>query len=191
MYKRNYHPDENIVFKTKNYGFTSPKSTGLEPLSNALVQIDAALKKEETDRIAEDIRINARVDKEITDRESADEAIRSMLKNCYFQNITPFTGNFGAYKNFIIQFIQIGNTVNFTLIINCKGTFDISLADLFINGTIDGRFPLNTLLATDVSDTLERAEIRVYPNSTAIQVKTTASTTKTFCLNGTMTLNAA
>lgn len=45
MYKKDYHPDENIVFDTKNYGFTSPKSTGLEPLSNALVQIDAALKK--------------------------------------------------------------------------------------------------------------------------------------------------
>ena len=60
MYKKDYHPDENMVFKTKNYAFTSPKSTSLEPLSNALVQVDAALKKEETDRIAEDIRINAR-----------------------------------------------------------------------------------------------------------------------------------
>ena len=81
MYKRDYHPDENIVFKTKNYGFASPKSTGLEPLSNALVQIDAALKKEETERIAEDIRIDARVSKEITDRESADaEILRKCLK---------------------------------------------------------------------------------------------------------------
>ena len=53
MYKRDYHPDENIVFDTKNYGFTSPKSTGLEPLSNALVQIDAALKKEETEEKTE------------------------------------------------------------------------------------------------------------------------------------------
>lgn len=191
MYKRDYHPDENIVFKTKNYGFDAPKSTPLEPLSNALVQVDSALKKEETDRVAEDIRINARVDKEITDRESADEAIRAMLKNYYLQNITPFTGNYGAYENFIIQFIQIGNTVNFTLTINCNGTFDIELADLFINGTIDGRVPANTLVATDYSDAQERAEIRVYPNSTAIQVKTTASATKPFCLNGTLTLNAA
>lgn len=80
MYKKDYHPDENIVFDTKNYGFTSPKSTGLEPLSNALVQIDAALKKEETERIAEDVRINGRVDKEIEDRENADAAINAALK---------------------------------------------------------------------------------------------------------------
>ena len=79
MYKRDYHPDENIVFDTKNYGFTSPKSTGLEPLSNALVQIDAALKKEETERIEEDVRINGRVDKEITDRENADIAISNRI----------------------------------------------------------------------------------------------------------------
>ena len=81
MYKKDYHPDESIVFDTKNYGFTSPKSTGLEPLSNALVQIDAALKKEETERIEEDIRINARVDKEIEDRENADNIINAHLAN--------------------------------------------------------------------------------------------------------------
>lgn len=81
MYKKDYHPDESIVFDTKNYGFTSPKSTGLEPLSNALVQIDAALKKEETERIKEDIRINERVDKEINDRTNADNTISKQLKN--------------------------------------------------------------------------------------------------------------
>lgn len=81
MYKRDYHPDENIVFDTKNYGFTSPKSTGLEPLSNALVQIDAALKKEETDRIAEDVRINGRVDKEIEDRQKDVSALNNRVDN--------------------------------------------------------------------------------------------------------------
>ncbi len=79
MYKRDYHPDENIVFKTKNYNFDAPKSTPLEPLSNALVQIDSALKEEEVARIAEDERINARVDKEIVDRTSADNTINAHL----------------------------------------------------------------------------------------------------------------
>lgn len=188
MYKRDYHPDENIVFKTKNYGFDAPKSTPLEPLSNALVQIDAALKKEEADRIVQDVSIHARIDTEIATRESADEAMRSMLKNYYLQNITPFAGYYGAYENFIMQFIQIKNTVNFTLTINCKGTFDIKLADLFINGSIYWRTPANTLIATDYY-AQERAEIRIYPNSSAIQVKTTATRIKPFCLNGTLTLN--
>lgn len=90
MYKKDYHPDESIVFDTKNYGFTSPKSTGLEPLSNALVQIDAALKKEETERIAEDIRINARIDVEITDRKDGDKTLQKQivdLKNSTMRNI--------------------------------------------------------------------------------------------------------
>lgn len=90
MYKKDYHPDESIVFDTKNYGFTSPKSTGLEPLSNALVQIDAALKKEETERIAEDVRINERVNKEIVDRTNADNTISEQLKkleNAAMRNI--------------------------------------------------------------------------------------------------------
>lgn len=94
MYKKDYHPDENIVFKTKNYGFDAPKSTPLEPLSTALVQIDEALKKEETDRITEDIRINARIDKEIAD-------IRAMLKYYFIHNTTPFTRNYGGYENYI------------------------------------------------------------------------------------------
>lgn len=189
MYKRDYHPDENIVFNTKNYGFTSPKSTGLEPLSNALVQIDAALKKEETERIEEDVRINGRVDKEITDRENADAAIRSLLKYNFVKNTTPYTGNYGAYENYIFQFLQIGNSVNFTLTIKCHGTFDIELADLFINGTIDARFPNNTKVAHDYVDEQNNAEINIFPNSTTIQVRTSATTNVTFCLNGSFTIN--
>lgn len=50
-------------------------------MSNALVQIDTALKKEETERIKEDVRINGRVDKEITDREAEDIKINSRIDN--------------------------------------------------------------------------------------------------------------
>lgn len=189
MYKRDYHPDENIVFKTKNYGFDAPKSTPLEPLSDALVQIDAALKKEEIDRITEDERINARVDREIADREGGDAEIRDMLKYYYINNTTPYTGNYGGYENYIFQFLQIGNSVNFTLTINCRGVFDLTLADLFISGTIDGRFPNNTKVAHDYVDEQNNAEINIYPNSTYVQVKTSATTNVTFCLNGSFTIN--
>ena len=189
MYKRDYHPDENIIFKTENYNFDAPKSTPLEPLSNALVQIDAALKKEESERIAEDIRINGRVDKEIADRENGDRDIRAMLKYYYIHNTTPFTGNYGGYEHYIFQFLQIGNSVNFTLTINCHGVFDLTLADLFISGTLDSRFPENTKVAHDYVDEQNNASINIFPNSSAIQVNTSATTNVTFCLNGSFTIN--
>lgn len=189
MYKKDYHPNENIVFKTKNYGFDAPKSTPLEPLSTALVQIDEALKKEETDRITEDIRINARIDKEIADRENGDRDTRAMLKYYYIHNTTPYTGNYGGYENYIFQFLQIGNSVNFTLTIKCRGVFDLTLADLFISGTLDSRFPENTKVAHDYVDKYNNASINIYPNSAAIQVNTSAITNVTFCLNGSFTIN--
>lgn len=189
MYKRDYHPDENIIFKTENYNFDAPKSTPLEPLSNALVQIDAALKKEELERIAEDMRINGHVDKEIADRENGDRDIRAMLKYYYIHNTTPFTGNYGGYEHYIFQFLQIGNSVNFTLTINCHGVFDLTLADLFISGTLDSRFPENTKVAHDYVDEQNNASINIFPNSSAIQVNTSATTNVTFCLNGSFTIN--
>lgn len=70
MYKKDYHPDNNLIFETKNYGFSSPKSTTLEPLSNALVQIDDALKKEETERIAD-------IARESADRINADNVLEA------------------------------------------------------------------------------------------------------------------
>lgn len=126
MYKRDYHPDENIVFDTKNYGFTSPKSTGLEPLSNALVQIDAALKKEETERIEEDVRINGRVDKEITDRKAEDVRIDARVSKEITDrenadenilNVTLKKSNYNimaAFNNYdkeIYPAYQIGNVI--------------------------------------------------------------------------------
>lgn len=191
MYKRDYHPDENIIFKTENYNFDAPKSTPLEPLSNALVQIDAALKKEESERIAEDIRINGRVDNEIADRENGDRDIRAMLKYYYIHNTTPFTGNYGGYEHYIFQFLQVGNSINFTLTINCRGVFDLTLADLFISGTLDSRFPEHTRVAHDYVDEQNNASINIYPNSSAIQVHTSAITNVTFCLNGSFTINVA
>lgn len=92
MYARDYHPDENIIFKTKNYNFDAPKTTPLEPLSNALVQIDSALKAEEITRVAEDKRIDERVNVEIVDRKSADESIlNATLRKSDYNVIATFS----------------------------------------------------------------------------------------------------
>ena len=92
MYKKDYHPDADLIFKTKNYGFDSPKSVPLEPLSNALVQIDSALKAEEIARVAEDERIDERVNVEIADRKSADESILNVaLRKSDYNVIVDFS----------------------------------------------------------------------------------------------------
>lgn len=155
MYKKDYHPDENIVFDTKNYGFTSPKSTGLEPLSNALVQIDAALKKEETERIEEDarinrrvdkeiterikedVRINGRVDKEITDREDTDIAISNRITEYTVQMgsstriLSDANTAIGARRNVHSCAYGVGNYMSVISIRGeFKGTIDISLAEI-------------------------------------------------------------
>lgn len=110
MYKRDYHPDENIVFKTKNYGFDAPKSTPLEPLSNALVQIDSTLKAEEVARIAEDVRTNARVDQEILDRKKADENILNItLQNSDYNIIAGY--NVPAGEKITYPAYQIGKSI--------------------------------------------------------------------------------
>lgn len=127
MYKRDYHPDENIVFKTKNYGFNAPKSTPLEPLSDALVQIDAVLKTEETERTTEDIRINGRIDKEIADRENADTATNARFLVRQVSGIV-ISGNYGGCFGMLCVAQKIDNVIAFTCYGNMYGTFDLPLS---------------------------------------------------------------
>lgn len=135
MYKRDYHPDENIVFKTKNYGFDAPKSTPLEPLSNALVQIDAALKTEETERTAEDIRINGRVDKEIADRESADNSTNARFLGNRASNILVSEETGGCFGTLCVA-QKIDNVISITISGNMYGTFDLPLSKFIGNYTL-------------------------------------------------------
>lgn len=133
MYKKDYHPDAGLIFKTKNYGFDSPKSVPLEPLSNALIQIDAALKKEETERIAEDVRINARVDKEIADRESADTIIHAKLDNITAgrKSGIRIVGENGGCSDTLVEWMAIGKYIDLQIIGAMWGSFYLGLSSIF------------------------------------------------------------
>ena len=126
MYKKDYHPDENMVFETKNYNFLAPKSTPLEPLSNALVQIDTTLKTEETERTAEDIKINSRIDEEIADRENADTATNARFLAHQVSDIV-ISGNYGGCFGTFCVAQKIDNVIAFTCCGNMYGTFDLPL----------------------------------------------------------------
>lgn len=186
MYKKDYHPDESIIFDTKNYGFTSPKSTGLEPLSNALVQIDAALKKEETERIEEDVRINDRVDKEITDREDTDIAICNMI-NDYMLELGSATRvlsddytAIGARKNVRSYVFGAGNYLSVISIRGeFKGTVNMSLEELGLkrftttssgyNSDIQGTLISNVNSSKDNS---KQCNVVARANQTVIEIRT-------------------
>lgn len=189
MYKKDYHPDTDLIFKTKNYGFDSPKSVPLEPLSNALVQIDAALKKEETERITEDVRINARVDKEITDRENTDISISNRLTE-YIVEMGPATRNLTDANNAIGSRRNVHSCVygveNYLSVVSIrgkfKGTVNISLAEIGLKKLTTTSRHYNTdiqgtLISTVRSniDNSKLCNIAVRANQTLFEVRTNIS----------------
>lgn len=189
MYKRDYHPDTDLIFKTKNYNFDSPKSVPLEPLSNALVQIDAALKKEETERIAEDVRINARVDKEITDRENTDISISNRLTEYMVEmgsstrNLTDANSAIGSRRNVHSCVYGVGNYLSVVSIRGeFKGTVNISLAEIGLKKSTTTSNHYNTdILGTLIStvrsnkDNSKLCNIAVRANLTSFEVRTNIS----------------
>lgn len=189
MYKRDYHPDTDLIFKTKNYSFDSPKSVPLEPLSNALVQIDAALKKEETERIAEDVRINARVDKEITDRENTDIFLSNSLTEYSIKmgsatrNLTDAYSAIGSRRNVHSCIYGVGNYLSVVSIRGeFKGTVDISLAEIGLEQLTTTSRHYNTDIQGTLISTVNSnknnsklCNIAVRANQTLFEVRTNIS----------------
>lgn len=65
MYKRDYHPDENLIFETEHYKFPVSKSTTEDPDLARTVKIDEALYDEAKIRLNEDTKLNKKIDDEI------------------------------------------------------------------------------------------------------------------------------
>lgn len=65
MYKKDYHPDENLIYETEHYKFPVSKSTTEDPDLNRTVKIDKALYNEAKVRLNEDTKLNKKIDDEI------------------------------------------------------------------------------------------------------------------------------
>ena len=61
MYKRDYHPDENLIFETEHYKFPVSKSTTEDPDLTRTVKIDEALYNEAKVRLNEDTKLNKKL----------------------------------------------------------------------------------------------------------------------------------
>lgn len=94
MYKRNYHPDENLIYETEHYKFPVSKSTTEDPDLERTVKIDEALYSEAKVRLNEDTKLNKKIDDEIKNRITSDNALeQKMMKKSAIYIKYGFEGN--------------------------------------------------------------------------------------------------
>lgn len=87
MYKKDYHPDENLIYETEHYKFPVSKSTTEDPDLNRTVKIDEALYDEAKVRLNADQSLESEICK-----------ITPSIKFLYF-NKNDFTAISGSPEN--------------------------------------------------------------------------------------------
>lgn len=119
MYKKDYHPDKNLIYETEHYKFPVSKSTTEDPDLNRTVKIDEALYNEAKVRLNEDTKLNKRVDAETKNRENADKSLESEI-----YKITPS-----------IKFLRFGKD-DFTTLSGSPVNVEVYITMLKINDII-------------------------------------------------------
>lgn len=99
MYKKDYHPDENLIFETEHYKFPVSKSTTEDPDLARTVKIDEALYDEAKVRLNEDTKLNKKIDDEIKNRITSDNALeQKMMKKSAIYIEYGFDGDINAIQ---------------------------------------------------------------------------------------------
>lgn len=119
MYKKDYHPDENLIYETEHYKFPVSKSTTEDPDLARTVKIDEALYDEAKVRLNEDTKLNKKIDDETKNRENANQSLESEI-----YKITPS-----------IKFLQFGKD-DFTAISGSPANVEVFITMLKINDII-------------------------------------------------------
>lgn len=97
MYKKDYHPDENLIYETEHYKFPVSKSTTEDPDLERTVKIDEALSNEAKVRLNEDTKLNKKIDDEIKNRLTSDNALeQKMMKKSAIYIKYGFEGKVNA-----------------------------------------------------------------------------------------------
>lgn len=154
MYKKDYHPDENLIFETEHYKFPVSKSTTEDPDLARTVKIDEALYDEAKVRLNEDTKLNKKIDDEAEERENTDIFISNSLTNyskkmsASIRPLPDVTTAIGRYSEVHSIACRVEDYVS---IISLRGYFSgtttINLSDVGLRG-------LNTTSHTYSSDTL-------------------------------------
>lgn len=119
MYKRDYHPDEKLIYETEHYKFPVSKSTTEDPDLDRTVKIDEALYDEAKVRLNEDTKLNKKIDDETKNRENADQSLESEI-----YKITPS-----------IKFLHFGKD-DFTTVSGSPVNVEVYITMLKINDII-------------------------------------------------------
>ena len=119
MYKKDYHPDENLIYETEHYKFPVSKSTIEDPDLERTVKIDEALYDEAKVRLNEDTKLNKKIDDETKNRENADQSLESEI-----YKITPS-----------IKFLHFGKD-DFTTLSGSPVNVEVFITMLKINDII-------------------------------------------------------
>lgn len=119
MYKKDYHPDENLIYETEHYKFPVSKSTTEDPDLDRTVKIDKALYNEAKVRLNEDTKLNKKIDDETKNRENADKSLESEI-----YKITPS-----------IKFLHFSKN-DFTVLSGSPKNVEVFITTLKINDII-------------------------------------------------------
>lgn len=108
MYKKDYHPDENLIYETEHYKFPVSKSTTEDPDLARTIKIDEALYNEAKVRLNEDTKLN----KKLMSLESEIYKITPSIKFLYFGK-NDFTQISGSPLNVevYITMLKINNII--------------------------------------------------------------------------------
>lgn len=189
MYKRDYHPDENLIFETEHYKFPVSKSTTEDPDLARTVKIDEALYHETEVRLNEDKELNKKIVNEAKQREDTDIFINNALTDysrkmsTSKRRLADVTTAIGKYSQVYSCACRVGD---YGSIISLRGYFngttminlsDVGLRDLSttsnsysssIEGTIIG-------VAYAHTDINKQCRIVAVANKTNFEVRTNVS----------------
>lgn len=165
MYKKDYHPDENLIFETEHYKFPVSKSTTEDPDLARTVKIDEALYVEAKVRLNEDTKLNKKIDDEIKNRITSDNALeQKMMKKSAIYIEYGFEGNVNVVqecyecngKGFaIVPVTNSHNGAKYFYIMIYGNVTTVKISNAALPKTVNGAlydFPFSHVSALDTNE---------------------------------------
>lgn len=189
MYKKDYHPDENLIYETEHYKFPVSKSTTEDPDLERTVKIDEALYDEAKVRLNEDTKLNKKIE-DVAEKKRKYIYFYFQLFNRLFKKMSAAKRPLPDVRTAIGKYSQVHSCAcrvgDYASIISLRGYFngttminlsDVGLRDLTttsnsyssdIQGTIIGV----TYSHTDIN---KQCRIVAVANKTNFEVRTNVS----------------